>query len=69
MFRLVACAVSVLKEIRPCVIESDGVLRHAVTRQPITEEWLFEYLPKAIEFPTCRRMIKKTARCLIGSRT
>ncbi len=50
VFRLVACAVSMLKEIRPCIIESDGVLRHAVTRQPITEEWLSVYLPKAIDF-------------------
>jgi hypothetical protein len=50
VFNAVARAVSALKEIEACIVPSDISVRHSVTRKLLTEEWLFEYLAKAINF-------------------
>ena len=51
VFKNVARAVSAFREILPCYVPSrKGRVFHSVTRKPLTEEWLFEYLGKAIDF-------------------
>ena len=44
-----ALAVSALKEIKGCIDDTDG-LRHSVTGELLTDEWLFAYLRRAIDF-------------------
>ena len=50
IFKDVAGLVSVMKEIRPCILPRHTALRHSETDNPLTEEWLFEYIGKLIDF-------------------
>jgi hypothetical protein len=55
VFTDVARAVSALKEIDAYIVPSDISVRHSVTGKLLTEEWLFEYLAKAINFKHMHR--------------
>ena len=52
-FKTVARIAMTLSEISP--FSRDRTLIHRVTKKPLTEEWLREYLAKAIHFPLSAR--------------